>query len=149
MKIMKKYLSNAELYKQLEFVMCEEYITTKIKDGRPVRVIDDFRQINKTCSIIDAMKSFAKSLGKSWCPDFYYAKCSNCTIYIDGWYEDDDEEPVVTASLGFERSHSNESFEFIIATLGEYDDEYKPLVNMHYIEEGKILKLSNNFKIRK
>ena len=145
---MNKYLKNSELYRVLPFTFCDEHITTQIKDGRTCRVIDDFRKTQGRLSIIGAMKRYAKSLRSAWCSDFYYAECANCTIYIDGWYEDDDKEPVVTASLSFKRSHDNESFEFIIATLGELDKEFEPLSNIHYVNEGEVLKLSSNFRIK-
>lgn len=150
---MKQYksLRRSELQKLLEFTCYFEHITTKIGDDhRPHRVIDDMKVMHCTMCILDAMKIFQKHLTKAWTPDYFVAHCANCNIFIDGCISDTDNSTWIGAYLGI----PNTPVEFIIHYLGntgvlEDSDEFSTLENLHYTEEGKVLKLDENFKIIK
>lgn len=157
---MKQYksLRRSELQKLLTFECCMEYIVSKWDNDvkHTYRSIDDIKTVNKTMCILDAMKFYRNSLRNNspWTGDLFTAKCSNCTIYIDGWQNDEDGKYFIGAYLMLPKASNGDSFEFIIHYMGDVEcledsDEFSTLENLHYIEEGKVLRLDENFQIKK
>lgn len=143
---MKKQLKRSELQKAMEFNCFYEFVTSKLEEGHLVRVIEDAKRTTKKMSILEAMALYQKSLNKAWTADFFSCECKNCNIFIDGSINEDG-RTWVGAYLGI----PNTPFEFVIAELGDasiLEDYQENLTNLHYIEEGKVLRLDPNFKIR-
>lgn len=117
---MKKYLRNSELQKLLEFEF---------------HYWDEPKAIRTKCSILKAMEYFRRSPSA----DLFIARCSNCTIYIDGSNKDKD----AAAYLAFKNGP-----EFIVAATDNLEFEDGPVIFGTDVHIGKTM-LSPEFKIIK
>lgn len=113
---MKKYLKNSELQRVLPFEF--HYM-----DCKPIMI---------NCSILKAMDYYRRSPSA----DLFVARCSNCTIYIDGCNKES------AAYLAFKNGP-----EFIIAATDNLKFDDGPVIFGVDIHIGKT-KLSSEFKIK-